>query len=125
LEETTEEHDLGGIWFQQDGVTAHTAQNSLVVSRQMFPTRLVSNKGDGGWPTRSPDLSMCDVFLRGYVKEKVFKHRPHTLEDPKEQTAEGIRAMPIETKVSENFRNRLQKCIAADGRHLSDIIFEA
>jgi len=60
----TEEHDLGDIWFQQDGATGYTAQNSLVVLQQMFPTRLVSNKGDVGWPARSPDLSMCDFFQR-------------------------------------------------------------
>jgi len=52
-EEMTEEHDLGDIWFQQDGATAHTAQNSLVVLQQTFPMRLVSNNGDEGWPARS------------------------------------------------------------------------
>jgi len=62
-----------------------------------------------------------------FFKEKVFKHRPHTLEDLMEQITEEIRATPIEMcqKVSENFRNRLQQCIAADGRHLSAIIFKA
>jgi len=48
LKEMIEEHDLGDIWFQQDGATAHTAQNSLVVLRQMFPKRLVSKQGRRG-----------------------------------------------------------------------------
>jgi len=68
-----------------------------------------------------------DFFLWSYVKEKVFKYRLHTLEDFKEQITEEIRAILIEMcrKISENFRNHLQQCIAADGRHLSDIIFKA
>jgi len=54
---------------------------------------------------------MCDFFLWGYVKEKVFKHRTYALEDLKEQIAEEIKAIPIEMcrKVSENFRNHLQQ----------------
>lgn len=55
------------------GATAHTARNSFNVLRDMFPGRLVSLRGDVGWHARSPDLSICDFFLRGYVKEKVFK----------------------------------------------------
>jgi len=42
----------------------------------LFPGRLMSLRGDVEWPERSPDLSPCDVFLWGYLKEKVFKHRP-------------------------------------------------
>jgi len=70
---------------------------------------------------------MYDFFLWGCVKEKVFKYRPHALGDLKERIIEEIRAIPIEMyrKVSKNFRNRLQQCIAADSRHLSDIIFKA
>ena len=81
-----EEHDLGDVWFQQDGATAHTARISLAVLRQMFPGRLVSLRGDIGWPARSPDLSMCDFFLWGYLKDKVFRHRPHTIEEIKQKS---------------------------------------
>jgi hypothetical protein len=63
LEEMAEDHDLENVWFQQDGATAHTARISLGVLQQMFPGRLVSLRGDIGWPARSPDLSMCDFFL--------------------------------------------------------------
>ncbi|XP_039295229.1 uncharacterized protein LOC120353885 [Nilaparvata lugens] len=63
LEEMVEEHGLADLWFQQDGATAHTARISLDVLREMFPGRLVSLRGDVGWPARSPDLSICDFFL--------------------------------------------------------------
>ena len=55
--------DERDVWFQQDGATAHTAQRSLQVLREMFPDRLISLRGDIGWPARSPDLSPCDFFF--------------------------------------------------------------
>ena len=47
------------LWFQQDGATAHTATKSMEVLRKMFPSRLVSLRGDVPWPARSPDLAPC------------------------------------------------------------------
>jgi len=37
--------------------------HSFGVLREMFPGRLISLRGDVGWPARSPDLSPCDFFL--------------------------------------------------------------
>jgi hypothetical protein len=126
LEEMVDEHDLRDVWFQQDGTTAHTTRISLAVLRQMFPGRLVSLRSDIGWPTRSPDLSMCDFFLWGYLKDKVFKHRPNTIEDLKEKITQEIEAIPIEMyrKSYANFRERLKQCIDADGRPFKDIIYK-
>ena len=60
------------------------------------------------------------------LKEKVFKHRPHTLEELKTRIREEIAAIPIDMcqKAVENFRNRLHQCIAAGGHHLADVIFK-
>ena len=52
------------MWFQQDGATAHTANESMTIVRNMFPGYLISRFGDVPWPPRSPDLSTCD-FLGG------------------------------------------------------------
>ncbi|KAK8405418.1 hypothetical protein O3P69_001754 [Scylla paramamosain] len=66
--------------------------------KKMFPARLVSRRDDVEWPPHSPDLSICNFFLWGYLKEKVFR--------------------------AENFRHRLQQCIATEGHHLPDAIFK-
>lgn len=126
MDEIVEEHGLGDLWFQQDGATAHTARISLNVLREMFPGRLVSSRGDVGWPARSPDLSICDFFLWGYLKEKVFKRRPHTLPQLRERIIEEVNAIPHDmcARAVQNFRDRLQQCIDANGRHLEDIIFK-
>lgn len=60
------------VWFQQDGATAHAANASMNVVRNMFPGKLISRFGDVPWPPRSPDLSICDFFLWGYLKGRVY-----------------------------------------------------
>ena len=78
------------------------------------------------WPARSPDLRPCDVFLWGYLKEKVFKHRPRSLEDLKERIQQEIDSIPPELtrRVMKRFRERLQQYVANNGRHMSDLIFK-
>ncbi|KAK3875203.1 hypothetical protein Pcinc_011476 [Petrolisthes cinctipes] len=83
------------------------------VLRPLFGDRLICRCADTPWPHRSPDLSICDYFLWGYLKARVYEHKPRTLEDLKEairvEVAEIDRAM-LE-RVETNFQERLQKCI--------------
>ena len=37
-----------------DGATAHTASKSMEILKEMFPSRLISLRGDIAWPARSP-----------------------------------------------------------------------
>jgi len=57
--------NCANVWFQQDGATAHTANESMTIVQNMFPGHLISHFGDVPWPPRSPDLSMCDFFFGG------------------------------------------------------------
>jgi hypothetical protein len=127
MEEIVEEEELGDVWFQQGGAAAHTARNSMNVLGEILPGRLVSLRGDVGWPARSPDLSICYFFLWGYLKENVFKHRPHTLPELKERIIEEANAIPCEMceRAVQGFRDRLQQCVAANGHQLEDIIFKS
>lgn len=117
---------IGEVWFQQDGVTAHTSRISIPVLRENFPGRLISNRGDIPWPARSPDLAPCDYFLWGYLKSKVYNNRPATLEALKNNIRHETANIPVAMleRVHENFRNRLQQCIDSNGRHLSNILFK-
>lgn len=115
------------VWFQQDGATAHTAAKSLEILKEMFPSRLISIRGDISWPARSPDLAPCDFFLWGYLKEKVYQCKPRTIEDLKERIKDEINNIPptMLNKVMESFETRLKECIANGGRHLNDTIFKS
>lgn len=117
--------DLENVFFQQDGATAHTARVSMQVLRGMFPERLISRFGDIPWPPRSPDLSTCDFFLWGYLKERVYSHRPRTLAALQEAIREEVATIDGElmTRVMADFSRRLEICIQEDGHHLSDVIF--
>jgi len=106
LEEFDDSEDF---WFQQDGATAHTAR-PLEILREMFPSQLISLRGDIGWPAHSPDLTPCDFFLWGYLKAEVYKHRPQTLKALKDAIREEVAAIPPEMTniVIENFREWLR-----------------
>jgi hypothetical protein len=71
------------MWFQQDGVTAHTETTSMEVLQEMFPERVISLRGEFPWPALSSDPSTCDYFIWGYLKEKVYTAKPWTIEDLK------------------------------------------
>jgi hypothetical protein len=60
----------------------------------MFPGHLISRFGDVPWP---PDLSTCDFFLWGYLKSRVYAHKPRTLNDLKEAISQEIR--PIDRQL--------------------------
>lgn len=117
--------DTTRIWFQQDGATAHTANNSMNVVKRMFRGHVISRFGDVHWPARSPDLSMCDFYLWGYLKSKVYVRKPRNLIELKEAIREEISLIEEETivKVTENFEERLLMCINEDGQHLTEVIF--
>lgn len=126
MEEYGEEYDTEAFWLQQDGATAHTARRSRQILQEQFPGRLISLRGDIPWPPRSPDLSPCDFFLWGYLKAEVYKVRPRTLEALKEAITDVVAGITQDMlrRVYENFFERLNMCIARQGRHLDDIIFK-
>ena len=64
--------DLDNVYFQQDGATCHTRNETIALLREKFPDRVISRRGDNNWPPRSCDLTPCDFFLWGHVKDKVY-----------------------------------------------------
>ena len=114
------------MWFQQDGATAHTANEPMTIVRNMFPGHLISRFGDVPWPPRSTDLSTCDFFLCEYLKSRVYIQKPRTLNDLKEAIRQEIRPTDRQllARVMDDLKKRLENCIQEDGRHLTDIIFK-
>ena len=112
------------IWFQQDGATAHTAGHSMDILKEMFPSRLVSKRGDVEWPARSPDLSPCDFFLWGYLKDNIYRNRPKTIDELKFAISREIAKIPkdMTQRVMSIFWSRLRQCVGNGGRHLDCVI---
>jgi hypothetical protein len=121
-----EEMDVVDTWFQQDGAASHMARRSRRVLREIFLGKLISLRGDVGWPAHWPDLAPCYFFLRGYLKSKVYTHPPENLQALKDAIRQEIAAFPhtMTERIMRAFRNRLEECIANDGHHFGDKIFK-
>lgn len=62
-----------GLHLQQDGAAPHYARTvrDWLNSEDGFAGQWIGRGGPLLWPPRSPDLTPCDFFLWGVVKEKV------------------------------------------------------
>ena len=58
-----EEDEITYSWFQQDGATAHTANNSMKLLNEIFGERVISRNFCG--PPCSPDLTPPEFYLWG------------------------------------------------------------
>jgi hypothetical protein len=97
------------------------------VLSEMFPPHVISRRGNIEWPARSPDLNTCDYFLWRYLKIKVYKKKPRTTEDLKQDIREEVAAIPptMLQRVMQKFLTRvLGECVNNNGRHLTDTIFK-
>jgi len=102
-------------WFQQDGATSHSLNESLAWLQQRFPDRLISCRCDPHWSLHSPDLNTPAFYLWEYLKDRVYGNNPQTIPDLKA----AIRAIPREecSRVIENFARRIQMCLQCRGAH--------
>ncbi|GFU73215.1 uncharacterized protein TNCV_493401 [Trichonephila clavipes] len=73
-------HDVQELWFQQDGVTCHTARATIDLFKDTLGDRLILRFGPVNWPPRPCDLTPLDYFLWGYVKSLVYADKPQTLD---------------------------------------------
>jgi len=96
------------------------------VIREMFPGRLISRFGDMHWPPRSPDLTVCDFFLWGYLKSRVYESKPRTLDELKDAIKTEIALIDenLLQRVHLNLLDRLSSCYEQDGRHMLDVLFK-
>ena len=119
--------DLGveNMWFQQDGATCHTARETMDLLKEKFEDRIISRRAGVNWPARSCDLTPLDFFLWGFVKSKVYRNNPTTIQELKNNIIEQISTIDnsLLNNVIQNFGKRLEACRSSRGGHLADIIF--
>ncbi|XP_023726582.1 uncharacterized protein LOC111874931 isoform X2 [Cryptotermes secundus] len=79
---------------KQTGRGDRTHRTSVNGSGQaLFGNHVISRNGDIAWPSRSPDLSVCDFYLWGYLKSVVYNTRPTTLAELRRRITEEIAAI--------------------------------
>lgn len=113
--------DLDNVWFQQDGAPAHTANLTKEFITSHFLNRVISHGFPHEWPPRSPDLTPCDFFLWGVVKDIVFRRGPFTsvslMEDAIIYAFNMMRAQRMEHVLNAVLAvpARMQQCIMLNG----------
>jgi len=75
------------FFWQQDGAPPHRTAANLQLLKSQFGDRVIAKGfkkafGSGiDWPPYSPDLSACDYFLWGYLKDQVFRKPVNSKEE--------------------------------------------
>ena len=72
-------------------------------------------------PPYSPDLSPCDFFLFGYMKNHFSNTVFRDEDDAVEEISKWIADIPVKTLIAvfDNWRRRLQLCIENNGEYVS------
>ena len=107
----------------QDGCAVHNANIVRQYLHLRYPGQWIGNGGPIHWPPRSPDLTPLDYFLWPYLKEKVFKEKPTSLDNLREKIIQECNL--IEAHVFENVRrefiSRLYYCQEVAGAQFEPI----
>lgn len=85
--------------FQQDGAPPHWHLSVRTYLNVNYPSRWIGRQAARDralhhWPPRSPDLTPCDFFLWGYVKDMVYRPPlPATIDDLKRKITVAIQTV--------------------------------
>ena len=120
-----DEEDIGNIWFQQVGITCHTAEAILDVLPPVFEDCIINRRTDVVWSPRSWDLTPLHYYLWGVVKDKCYNDKPETIDALKDNIREATGEIQLYTihNVHKNWTDRVGYCMASRGSHLNEIIF--
>ena len=109
-------HNEPGLRFMQDGAPPHWAKRVRQWLDVHFQNRWIGRGGPIAWPARSPDLTPCDFFLWGWVKNKVYKTMPANIDELRD----SIRV--VMANVPQTF---LANAVAAVPRRLQKLVNNA
>jgi hypothetical protein len=101
--------DSGDFVFHQDGAPPQWNLNVRRYLNDELPHRWIGRVGEDDialfpWPSRSPDLTPCDFFLWGYIKDLVYvPPLPRSLVELRERIAAAV--MTIDRMMLQNVWN--------------------
>ena len=77
-------------YFQQDGAPAHYSNIVRDFLDRNFPNRWIGRRGPLEWPAHSPDLTPCDFWLWGMLKDEVYREKINNLDELKQKITDAI-----------------------------------
>ena len=116
-----DDDELRNGYFQQDGATCHTSNESMTEIESFFDDRIISK---ALWPPRSPDLNPPDFFLWGALKGKAYANKPRTIQELEKNIRREIAAISEDVlqATSANMKRRVQLCLDSGGEHFQHLL---
>lgn len=112
------------MWFLHDGAPPHYAAQVRQFLDVVYQHKWIGRGGPIIWPPRSPDLTSCDFFLWGFIKSKVYRTTPTTVEDMRHRIMTAFREITPEMlhNVQRSLCSRFRLCTEQNGRHFEHLI---
>ena len=111
-----------GLWWFQDGAPAHRTRAIRRSLHQKFENRVVALNERVEWPPRSPDLTPCDFFLWGHLKQKVFSTEVPNLVELRRRIVDSTNDLRqnqgIIRRSFQDMVRRTNLCIRRNGGHV-------
>ena len=78
--------------------------------------------GDIAWSARSPEVTVPDFSLWGFLKDRAFRRRVMSIQELKQAIVDGVAAIDEDLwrHVYSNLQTCLQQCIDVNRGHLPD-----
>ena len=112
--------------FMQDGSPAHYATEVRWYLEATFGAESVISRGcQRNWPSRSPDLTPVDYWLRGTLKARIFHYeRPRSLDQLRSRIQEECSRITTEElrNAIASFPRRVNLMLQAGGGHFEDVL---
>ncbi|GBM22767.1 hypothetical protein AVEN_196130-1 [Araneus ventricosus] len=118
-------------WFIKNGARPHRTEKVFRFLDEYFGNRVIAldyPKFTGAgmdWPPYSPDLTPCDYFLRGALKDTVYGNHSSLLHELESAICAACNSISVETlkDVMSNFILRSRHLIFSKGEHFENIVF--
>ena len=104
----------------QDGAPPHFSCFVTDVLNERFPDAWIGRGGPIPWPSRSPDLSLLDFFLWGYIKNIVYAEKIRNIQDLQDSITSATETVTRDTiqKTWQEIEFRFDVSRATNGAHI-------
>jgi len=108
-------------YFQQDGATCNTSNESMAEIESFSDDRIILK---ASWPPRSPDLSPPNFFLWGALKGKAYANKPRTIQELENNIRREIAAISEHALQATfaNMKRQVQLCLDSGGEHFQHLL---
>lgn len=118
--------EVGDYLLQQDGAPLHWHRNVRNFLNEVLPIRWIGRAGPNDqvflhWPPKSPDLTVCDFLLWGYIKDIVYvSPLPASVEILQDRITEAVNTITPDmlSRVWNELDYRLDVCRVTSGAHI-------